>query len=160
MKLLITLFFTIIGITVNCQDTPYIFKNSNGDEFVVLSIEQARTLDNFTEYSPILWEKFDCTSVVDSVCKNLVDDKNQRIQEYKEIVRTIHDENLILKESIVIKDEKINLIENRLDIEKKSSDEQITLKDKEIKKHQVTNKVISSISLITITGLLIIIFGG
>jgi hypothetical protein len=56
MKYLTFIFlFFIIG--VNAQKTyPYLYKDSIGDEYIVLTLQQAQKLDNATEFSPVLFK--------------------------------------------------------------------------------------------------------
>lgn len=88
----LTFVFLFLFFGANSQKTyPYLYKDSMGDEYIVLTLQQAQKLDNATEFSPVLFK--DNTAyykLVDSVY-------HQKIK-------------MAIKEVVNIKDNEINSI--------------------------------------------------
>lgn len=162
MKYLIflLLFFTI---EINAQKTyPYLYKDSLGDEYIVLTLHQAQKLDNATEFSPVLFKD-------NSAYYKLVDSiYHQKIKSaIKEVVTIKEEEISVIKKnyeqtqnsvdtlSIIIYNQKTKIskletqdIQNKEDIRNKTSNIQElneTLKNKEdqiAKQRRDSNKAI------------------
>lgn len=160
MKLILSFLLVYVTQMAFAQQAPYIFKNTEGQEFMVLTIEQVRSLDNLTEYSPILWEEFDCSKVVDSVCSRIIKDRDITINLYKESSDFLLEQNKILKDRIEFQESEIMNKEKLMSIKEENYKTQMISKDKEIKKHKLNLRLISAISIFTITGLIVVIFGG
>jgi len=121
-KILIFLIFLVNqGIS---QTTPYLLKDSSGGEFVILSVDQARRLDNLSEGK--------CDSVIDSLT-NLVKVRKSEFDEYQKNRSEFYNHIQYLEEVIKIKDKQINLTnENLLQTQK--------FYETEIKSHKVKSK--------------------
>lgn len=102
-KILIFLIFLVNqGIS---QTTPYLLKDSSGSEFVILSVDQARRLDNLSEGK--------CDSVIDSLT-NLVKVRKSEFDEYQKNRSEFYNHIQYLDEVIKIKDKQINLTNENL----------------------------------------------
>lgn len=107
------MFLNVVGYSQ--KSYPYLMIDSVGDQFVVLTLEQAQKLDNATEFSPILWkENVAYLKLVDSLCNHKINIKNNEIDSLKTIQKS-------LEESLVVTSELIDLLKDRVDV----SDQQI-----------------------------------
>lgn len=160
MKLLLTIFMSMIISLGVSQQTPYLLKDSSGNQFIVLSLEQARVLDNSTDYSPILWKELDCKSLIDSVYEKLFIEKEKQIQDCESVSVVLEKQNELLRNIITIDKRKLSLLEEKIQLQQDNYTNEINIKNNEIKKEKFSKKVITVISLLTVTGLLTVIFGG
>jgi hypothetical protein len=83
------LFFIFIFFftKVNAQKSyPYLYTDSLGDNYIVLTMEQAQKLDNATEFSPVLFkENATYYKLVDSIYNEKIKFAVQEITDIKEI---------------------------------------------------------------------------
>ena len=124
----LTFLFLFFTIGINAQKTyPHLYKDSIGDEYIVLTLQQAQKLDNATEFSPVLFKD-------NSAYYKLVDSiYHQKIKS-------------AIKEVVTIKEGEINVIkknyeetQNSLDTLKVIIDEQKT-KISELQNQDIQNK--------------------
>jgi hypothetical protein len=90
MKILPFLFLFLTFVCQSQKSYPYLYEDSVGKQFVILTFEQAQRLDNATEFSPLLWK--DHTSyyqLVDSLCERKLETKNIEIMALKKNIDTI-----------------------------------------------------------------------
>lgn len=110
---IIFLFLSVIGYSQ--KSYPYLMIDSVGDQFIVLTLEQAQKLDNATEFSPILWkENTAYLKLVDSLCNHKISIKNLEIDSLRSVQKS-------LEEQLVVSSELIDVLKDRVDI----SDKQI-----------------------------------
>lgn len=159
----LTFLFLFFTIGINAQKTyPHLYKDSIGDEYIVLTLQQAQKLDNATEFSPVLFKD-------NSAYYKLVDSiYHQKIKSaIKEVVTIKEDEINVIKKNyeetqnsvdtlkVIINEQKTKIselenqdIQNKEDIRKKTNniDElNETLKSKEdqiSKQRRDSNKAI------------------
>lgn len=114
----ITLFFLFLSFSLSSQKTyPYLYQDSIGKQFVVLTLEQAQKLDNATEFSPILWK--DHTSyytLVDSLCEKKLENKNIQIHELKKNIDTLTIWSSAYIKSYELCKNQVELLHNRTEI--------------------------------------------
>lgn len=124
----LTFLFLFFTIGINAQKTyPYLYKDSIGDQYIVLTLQQAQKLDNATEFSPVLFKD-------NSAYYKLVDSiYHQKIKS-------------AIKEVVTIKEDEINVIkknyeetQNSVDTLKAIVDEQKT-KISELENQDIQNK--------------------
>jgi chromosome segregation ATPase len=89
-------------------DYPKFETDSNGQQVIVMTIEQAQSLDNSTDLLALLEKQSTQIGQYDSVCVRVINDKEQVIASQKmEIVK--------LKESIDNKDQQIKSLQGEVD---------------------------------------------
>ena len=89
-------------------DYPKFETDSNGQQVLVMTIEQAQSLDNSTDLLDLLEKQSTQIGQYDSVCVRVINDKEQVIASQKmEIVK--------LKESIDNKDQQIKALQGEVD---------------------------------------------
>ena len=89
-------------------DYPKFETDSNGQQVLVMTIEQAQSLDNSTDLLALLEKQSTQIGQYDSVCVRVINDKEQVIASQKmEIVK--------LKESIDNKDQQIKALQGEVD---------------------------------------------
>jgi len=89
-------------------DYPKFETDSNGQQVIVMTIEQAQSLDNSTDLLALLEKQSTQIGQYDSVCVRVINDKEQVIASQKmEIVK--------LKESIDYKDQQIIALQGEVD---------------------------------------------
>jgi chromosome segregation ATPase len=89
-------------------DYPKFETDSNGQQVIVMTIEQAQSLDNSTDLLALLEKQSTQIGQYDSVCVRVINDKEQVIASQKmEIVK--------LKESIDNKDQQIKSLQGEID---------------------------------------------
>jgi hypothetical protein len=89
-------------------DYPKFETDSNGQQVIVMTIEQAQSLDNSTDLLALLEKQSTQIGQYDSVCVRVINDKEQVIASQKmEIVK--------LKESIDNKDQQIKALQGEVD---------------------------------------------
>ena len=89
-------------------DYPKFETDSNGQQVLVMTIEQAQSLDNSTDLLALLEKQSTQIGQYDSVCVRVINDKEQVIASQKmEIVK--------LKESIDNKDQQIKSLQGEID---------------------------------------------
>jgi mevalonate kinase len=162
MKYLTFIFlFFIVG--VNAQKTyPYLYKDSIGDEYIVLTLQQAQKLDNATEFSPVLFK--DNTAyykLVDSIYHQKIKSAIDEVVTVKEseisVIKKSYEETQYAMENLrfIIDDQKtkISILENQ-DIQNKETirknmsniedlNNNISVKEREISKQKKdSNKAI------------------
>lgn len=125
-----------ISALLNSQKSyPYLYEDSIGKQFVILTLEQAQRLDNATEFSPILWK--DHTSyytLVDSLCEKKLETKNIQIEELKKNIDTLTLWSGAYIRSYELCENQVQLLNNRVEI----SDEihkSLKLKIESLEKH-------------------------
>jgi hypothetical protein len=80
MKYLIIFFLLLNTIVYSQKSYPYLMVDSVGDQYIVLTLEQAQKLDNATEFSPTLWkENVAYYKLIDSLCEKKILLKNIEI---------------------------------------------------------------------------------
>lgn len=160
MKFISTLLLTLMFLTTYCQETPYMFEDTLGHQFVVLSVEQARILDNSTEYSPIFWENVNSTKILDSVCSVVITKKEFELNEFKSLNTLLTSENKILTDKVSNNQLIIDNLNKRLELVNQEKKFEIQIRDKKIERQKLDFKVVGLMSAFSITGLLIVIFAG
>lgn len=88
----LTILFLFFFFGANSQKTyPYLYKDSIGDEYIVLTLQQAQKLDNATEFSPALFK--DNTA-------------------YYKLVDSVYHQKIksAIEEVVVVKDNEINIM--------------------------------------------------
>lgn len=111
MKNLITLIIgLVLSLTAFAQDSieyPKFEVDTNGQQVIVMTIEQAQSLDNSTDLLFLLEKINTQVGDYDSVCIQVINDKDIVIASQKiEISK--------LKESLVNKDEQIKTLQNQI----------------------------------------------
>ncbi len=98
MKYIIFLFL-FLSSSISAQKTyPYLLIDSVGDQFVILTLEQAQKLDNATEFSPILWkENSTYYKVIDSLCNRKIEIKDIEIDSLKSTESFLLEKILVLE---------------------------------------------------------------
>lgn len=163
----ITILFLLFFELLNGQKTyPYLFSDSVGNQFVVLTLHQAQKLDNATEFSPTFWKDVNKYYIhVDSLCTMEIEVKNKQIDSLStmntelnhmvkivynsipqrdEIIKSQNKEIKTLKEQLLLKDD-VNYVQFQV----------INTKDKEIKKKNRDIKYLSGFSIILMIGVVI-----
>ncbi len=163
MKYITILFLFFIG-TINGQKSyPYLYSDSVGSQFVVLTFEQAQKLDNATEFSPTFWKDVNKYYVhVDSLCKIQIDEKNNVVDSLNLLNQSFKQITNIMSESISMRDTMIKsknqIIKNLKDeimVNDQKYDDTVKFKDKEIKKKNRDIKYLSGFSIILMVGVVI-----
>lgn len=138
----------VITITTYAQSTPFILKDSSGQEFVILSLDQAQKLDNLSENK--------CNSIVDSL-NNLYLIRNTELnrynlqeKEYNEKIKNLQlmNDNLNQKYDVEIKRKELQLEELEYEI---------CEKDKKIKYQSGLQKILIAFAAVTFTAFAIAI---
>ena len=152
MKKLI-IFFIIITNNLFSQSTPYFIKDSSGSEFVILSVEQARRLDNLTEGK--------CNSVIDSLT-NLVKVRRSEFEEYQKVRTELYSQIKSLDEIIKVQGSQITLYDEKLnEVNKKNElyNEQIKVQKSKLKNEKTLRFILvgiataSFLAMVSILGL-------
>ncbi len=163
MKYITILFLFFIG-TINGQKSyPYLYSDSVGSQFVVLTFEQAQKLDNATEFSPTFWKDVNKYYVhVDSLCKIQIDEKNNVVDSLNLLNQSLKQITSIMSESISMRDTMIKSknqiiknLENEMMINNQKYNDTVKFKDKEIKKKNRDIKYLSGFSIILMVGVVI-----
>lgn len=145
MRLLIFLLIFIVNICYTQKSYPYLFQDSTGGQFVILTLEQAQKLDNATEFSPILWKNHTSYfELVDSLCEKKLQGKNLQIETLKSNIDTLKFWSISYMKSTEVCKEKLQVTENKIDVlneintslksKVSSLETHISDKDKELKK--------------------------
>jgi len=163
----ITIMFLLFFGVLNGQKTyPYLFSDSVGSQFVVLTLDQAQKLDNATEFSPTFWKDVNKYYVhVDSLCTMEIEVKNKQIDSLSTMNSELNDMVKIVYNSIPQRDEmiksqnqEIKTLKEQIILKDEISDMQLQLikgKDKEIKKKNRDIKYLSGFSIILMVGVVI-----
>lgn len=163
MRYITILFLFFIG-TINGQKSyPYLYSDSVGSQFVVLTFEQAQKLDNATEFSPTFWKDVNKYYVhVDSLCKIQIDEKNNVVDSLNLLNQSLKQITSIMSESISMRDTMIKsknqIIKNLKDeimVNDQKYNDTVKFKDKEIKKKNRDIKYLSGFSIILMIGVVI-----
>lgn len=163
MRYITILFLFFIG-TINGQKSyPYLYSDSVGSQFVVLTFEQAQKLDNATEFSPTFWKDVNKYYVhVDSLCKIQIDEKNNVVDSLNLLNQSLKQITNIMSESISMRDTMIKsknqIIKNLKDeimVNDQKYNDTVKFKDKEIKKKNRDIKYLSGFSIILMIGVVI-----
>jgi hypothetical protein len=163
----ITIIFILFFGVLNGQKTyPYLFSDSVGSQFVVLTLDQAQKLDNATEFSPTFWKDVNKYYVhVDSLCTMEIEVKNKQIDSLSTMNTELNDMVKIVYNSIPQRDEmiksqnkEIKTLKEQILLKDEISDMQLQLlkgKDKELKKKNRDIKYLSGFSIILMIGVVI-----
>jgi hypothetical protein len=163
MKYITILFLFLIG-TINGQKSyPYLYSDSVGSQFVVLTIEQAQKLDNATEFSPTFWKDVNKYYIhVDSLCKIEIEEKNNIVDSLSLVNKTLNEVTNIMSESISVRDtiiksknQIIKKLEGEIILNNEKHENEIKFKDKEIKKKNRDIKYLGGFSIILMIGVVI-----
>lgn len=163
MKYITILFLFFIG-TINGQKSyPYLYSDSVGSQFVVLTFEQAQKLDNATEFSPTFWKDVNKYYVhVDSLCKIQIDEKNNVVDSLNLLNQSLKQITSIMSESISMRDtliksknQIIKNLEDEMMINNQKYNDTVKFKDKEIKKKNRDIKYLSGFSIILMVGVVV-----
>lgn len=163
MRYITILFLFFIG-TINGQKSyPYLYSDSVGSQFVVLTFEQAQKLDNATEFSPTFWKDVNKYYVhVDSLCKIQIDEKNNVVDSLNLLNQSLKQITNIMSESISMRDTMIKSknqiiknLEDEMIVNSQKYDDTVKFKDKEIKKKNRDIKYLSGFSIILMIGVVI-----
>lgn len=163
MRYITILFLFFIG-TINGQKSyPYLYSDSVGSQFVVLTFEQAQKLDNATEFSPTFWKDVNKYYVhVDSLCKIQIDEKNNLVDSLNLLNQSLKQITSIMSESISMRDTMIKSknqiiknLEDEMMINNQKCNDTVKFKDKEIKKKNRDIKYLSGFSIILMVGVVI-----
>lgn len=163
MKYITILFLFFIG-TINGQKSyPYLYSDSVGSQFVVLTFEQAQKLDNATEFSPTFWKDVNKYYVhVDSLCKIQIDEKNNVVDSLNLLNQSLKQITSIMSESISMRDTMIKSknqiiknLEDEMMINNQKYNDTVKFKDKEIKKKNRDIKYLSGFSIILMVGVVV-----
>lgn len=125
MKYLI-IFFLLFSTAIFSQKTyPYLMVDSVGDQYIVLTLEQAQKLDNATEFSPTLWKNnVAYYKLIDSLCESKILIKDNQIDSLVFLEKYLT-EQLNLSSDLISKfeykskiyDSQINEYQKRVDLE-------------------------------------------
>jgi hypothetical protein len=163
----ISIIFLLFFEVLNGQKTyPYLFSDSVGSQFVVLTLDQAQKLDNATEFSPTFWKDVNKYYVhVDSLCTMEIEVKNRQIDSLSTMNTELNDMVKIVYNSIPQRDEiiksqnqEIKTLKEQIVLKEEINDTQVQLikgKDKEIKKKNRDIKYLSGFSIILMIGVVI-----
>ena len=163
MRYITILFLFFIG-TINGQKSyPYLYSDSVGSQFVVLTFEQAQKLDNATEFSPTFWKDVNKYYVhVDSLCKIQIDEKNNVVDSLNLLNQSLKQITSIMSESISMRDtliksknQIIKNLEAEMMINNQKYNDTVKFKDKEIKKKNRDIKYLSGFSIILMVGVVV-----
>jgi septal ring factor EnvC (AmiA/AmiB activator) len=126
----IILFFIFFAFGLNAQKTyPHLYKDSIGDEYIVLTLQQAQNLDNATEFSPVLFKDNSAYyKLVDSICYQKISSAINEIVSIKDNeisgIKKSYEETQYIMENLklTIDDQKtkISILENQ-DIQNKKT---------------------------------------
>jgi hypothetical protein len=123
---ILLLFFTFVCSSQ--KSYPYLYQDSVGSQFVILTLEQAQKLDNATEFSPLLWK--DHTSyyqLVDSLCEKKLETKNLQIETLKKNIDTITEWSVTYMKSYELCKNNVEILNNKSEV---TNDINTVLKDK------------------------------
>lgn len=163
----ITIMFLLFFEVLTGQKTyPYLFSDSVGSQFVVLTLDQAQKLDNATEFSPTFWKDVNKYYVhVDSLCTMEIEVKNRQIDslstmntELNDMVKMVYNSIPQRDEIIKSQNQEIKTLKEQIVIKEEINDTQVQLikgKDKEIKKKNRDIKYLSGFSIILMIGVVI-----
>lgn len=130
----------VITVITYAQSTPFILKDSSGQEFVILSLDQAQKLDNLSENK--------CTSIVDSL-NNLYLIRNTELARYnlreKEYVEKLQN----LQEMNDNLNQKYNVEIKRKELQLEALEYEICEKDKKIKYQSGLQKILIAFAAVT-----------
>lgn len=130
----------VITVITYAQSTPFILKDSSGQEFVILSLDQAQKLDNLSENK--------CTSIVDSL-NNLYMIRNTELARYnlreKEYVEKLQN----LQEMNDNLNQKYNVEIKRKELQLEALEYEICEKDKKIKYQSGLQKILIAFAAVT-----------
>lgn len=130
----------VITVITYAQSTPFILKDSSGQEFVILSLDQAQKLDNLSENK--------CTSIVDSL-NNLYMIRNTELTRYnlreKEYVEKLQN----LQEMNDNLNQKYNVEIKRKELQLEALEYEICEKDKKIKYQSRLQKILIAFAAVT-----------
>lgn len=110
MKYLIIFFLLLNTIVYSQKSYPYLMVDSVGDQYIVLTLEQAQKLDNATEFSPTLWkENVAYYKLIDSLCSTKISIKEIKIDSLTRLEKN-------LTEQLNVSSELINKLDKRIEI--------------------------------------------
>lgn len=147
--------------TLTAQKTyPYLLIDSVGDQFVVLTLEQAQKLDNATEFSPKLWkENVVYYKLVDSLCNQKLSIKDTQLDSFrlesnflKEQLETSERLNNLLESKFKMNDELLTQYKSEFEImksEKTIYEEKIKLNEKIIKQQRKEMNIVIGFGIVT-----------
>lgn len=143
----LTFLFLFFSSFINGQKTyPYLYQDSVGHEFIVLTLEQAQKLDNATEFSPVLFkDNMAYYKLVDSIYNQKIKTAINEVVNVKDdeisIINKKYAETKIYGDSlrIIIDNQKTEISE----LEKKDIEniENITTKIDEIEELKTSLKI-------------------
>lgn len=130
-NLIFTIISTLISLSLYCQiDYPKYEIDSLGQKVIVMTIEQAQSLDNSTDLIPLLKKLNMQSNSSDSICikvvnekdviiakqevqinqqKDLLSNKDQQIQNLKQTINEYKNKESLYQQEIKNKDAEINL---------------------------------------------------
>jgi hypothetical protein len=163
MKYIIILFLLFVGNLNGQKSYPYLYSDSVGSQFIVLTFEQAQKLDNATEFSPTFWKDVNKYYVhVDSLCKIELLEKNRQIdslnlenKKLAEISELIYSSVSIRDSIIKNKNQMIKNLEYQNSLEKTDFETKLNVKEKEIKSKKRDIKYLGGFSIILMIGVVI-----
>lgn len=143
MKTIITFIFGLfITININSQSTPFLLKDSSGQEFVILSLDQARKLDNLSENK--------CTTIVDSL-NSLTIIRNKELIQFKEREEEYKAEIELLKVQQELNSAKFKLEDEKKTLQLSEYKFHLDQKDKKIKLQSGLQKILIAFAAVTFT---------
>lgn len=151
---IIILLTTILNI-VNSQTTPYFIEDSTGNRYVVLSESQARTLDNLSDYSPILWKDNSCKEVVDSVRNKVESECKIEIQSRDFKISQSDKEKEIMRFKIDNLESTVKGLQELNEIHKESYKMYVRESEYKLKRERITTRIVAGMGLMGFTGLLL-----
>lgn len=117
MRILLFLLLLLPLSTYSQKSYPYLYEDSIGDQFVILTFEQAQRLDNATEFSPILWKNHTSYyQLVDSLCEKKLESKNFQINTLKSNIDTLKGWSITYMKSYEVCKEKLGSTQNKNDV--------------------------------------------
>lgn len=149
MKHILTFLLSIMTLmSLYSQTTPFILKDSSGQEFVILSLDQAQKLDNLSENK--------CTSIVDSL-NNLYLIRNSELTKFRIIENEYKQEIENLRLSIEDINKKCVLEVTRKELQLEALEYEICEKDKKIKYQSGLQKILIAFAAVTFSAFAIAI---
>jgi len=123
----VILFLIMSNVMFSQKLYPLLTTDYQGDQIVVLTLEQAQKLDNATEFSPKLWrESVVYYKLIDSLCNIKINIKDSEIDSLKFLTDKLKDtltvankSNEQLNDRLKISDEQIYYYQQHIEIQEK-----------------------------------------